>query len=162
MLLWTLLTLAAGVAATRVHPGHRRDKCLDVVGTSEASEVHISMLVTFNDCADTSTQKWEVWRGTTFIRLSGTEWCVDVGTHRRGPTPGWNPSNGEGAKLYPCGQIIREAGKTFEFRRNKFSVREKALGDFCLDLRDGNLGPDNRLQMWQCFKHNPNQVFSIS
>ncbi|BEI80331.1 hypothetical protein CcaverHIS002_0108600 [Cutaneotrichosporon cavernicola] len=161
MLLWTLLMVT--VAATSVHPGrNNRRKCLDVEGANgDLSQVYISKAVTFTDCCGSATQDWEVRRGTTFIKLAGTDWCVDVGTHRR-PPYGWHPANGELAKLYPCGTLGHEAGQTFEFKRNVFSVKEKALGDFCLDLRDGNLGPGNQLQMWNCYKHNQNQVFSIS
>ncbi|GMK54798.1 hypothetical protein CspeluHIS016_0113840 [Cutaneotrichosporon spelunceum] len=161
MLLWTLL-IATAAAATAVHPARSRGKCLEAAGANgDVGAVHISMGVTFNDCNGSATQNWEVRRGTTFIRLAGTDWCVDVGTHRR-PPYGWHPANGERAKLYPCGTLGREGGQTFEFRRNVFSVQQKALGDFCLDLVDGNLAPGNELQMWDCHRHNPNQVFSIS
>lgn len=37
-----------------------------------------------NECMCTETQNWDVNQGTTFIRLSGTEWCVDVGTREYG------------------------------------------------------------------------------
>lgn len=83
-------------------------------------------------------------------------------TADRRPPYGWHPANGERAKLYPCGTLGQEAGQTFDYTNNKFSVAQKALGDFCLDVVDGNLGPGNELQMWQCYANNNNQVFSTS
>lgn len=34
--------------------------------------------------------------------------------------------------------------------------------DFCLDLSDGKLEPGTRVQIWECFCGNPNQVWTMS
>ncbi|CAK9784002.1 ricin B lectin [Cutaneotrichosporon oleaginosum] len=163
MLVSLLLLPLTLVAARSIRPAAGCGKCLDVVGVDgNAGAARISSGVTLNDCNGSSAQNWEVQRGVTLIRLAGTQYCVDVGTHRRGPTPGWNPANGEIAKLYPCTDIATSsAGQVFEWNGAKLHIKEKAKGDFCLDVKDGNTSPGNQIQMWTCFPRNTNQQWSI-
>lgn len=91
---------------------------------------------------------------------------------RRGATPGWNPTNGEIAKLYPCTDLASaSAGQVFVYNGAKLHIKQKVPGDFCLDVKDGNLRPGNQIQMWtvsasqmkltQCVSGNTNQQWGI-
>jgi hypothetical protein len=41
----------------------------------------------------------------------------------------------------------------FEYDGAKLRIKEKARGDFCLDVKDGNLNPGNQIQMWTVSQH---------
>ncbi|GMK55014.1 hypothetical protein CspeluHIS016_0200700 [Cutaneotrichosporon spelunceum] len=162
------LLLLPLVAAKTIRPGAACGKCLDVAGVNgDAGAARISSAVTLNDCNGSSSQNWDVSSsGDTVIRLSGTTWCVDVGTSRRGPTPGWTPENGAKAKLYPCEAPPGfptgiPAGELFQYDGAKLRIKEKALGDFCLDVENGNTGSGAQIQMWTCYAGNPNQQWGI-
>ncbi len=89
MLALLLLPLVAGKT---VRPGAGCGKCLDVVGVNgDSGAATISSGVTLNDCNGSGAQNWDVERGVTLIRLSGTQLCVDVGTRE---SPHHTPPHG--------------------------------------------------------------------
>ncbi|BEJ16533.1 hypothetical protein CspHIS471_0511380 [Cutaneotrichosporon sp. HIS471] len=160
-----ILLLLPLVAAKTIRPGIGCGKCLDVKGVNgNAAAAIMTSSVILNDCNGSSSQNWDVeTSGDTVIRLSGTSLCIDVGKHRRGPTIGWQPANGEMAKLYPCVEPPRiPAGALFQYDGAKIHIKEKALGGFCLDVKDGNTAPSSGIQMWTCYPGNPNQQWGIA
>jgi hypothetical protein len=53
-------------------------------------------MVRIADCNGSSKQKWVIARGSTTVKLAGTNFCFDAGS---------NPGNGVKAKIYTVSQL---------------------------------------------------------
>jgi hypothetical protein len=117
------------------------------------------LMVRIADCNGSSKQKWVIARGSTTVKLAGTNFCFDAGS---------NPGNGVKAKIYtvshfhlvrPVGlELMREcyaglAAQTWYFTDdNRIAVQGKGQ---CLDLTgmSSSLHPPVSLPIQPCPPH---------
>lgn len=104
----------------RIHPNGDTSKCLTVTPSTitDGSNVGVS------DCADSNgrfsyykQQLWDVKRGTTSVKLSGTNYCLDFGTSPN--------SNGVRAKVWTCYPGVTQ--QTFYYTDDNRVSRNQSL-----------------------------------
>ncbi|KAH9480021.1 Chitooligosaccharide oxidase [Psilocybe cubensis] len=86
-----------------IHPNGNTAKCLDV----RAAEYANGTPVQIYDCNGTGAQKWVINRGTTAVRVAGTNFCLDAGSA---------PANGIGMKIWTCYDNL--AAQTWNYNSN--------------------------------------------
>ncbi|KAF9048752.1 G-X-X-X-Q-X-W domain-containing protein [Panaeolus papilionaceus] len=72
-----------------IHPNGNTSKCLDVRDASFQNGTPVQIY----DCNGTPAQRWTVNKGSTKVRLDGTDFCLDAGS---------NPASGVGLKIWQC------------------------------------------------------------
>ncbi|KAJ3507116.1 hypothetical protein NLJ89_g6483 [Agrocybe chaxingu] len=100
------------------------------------------------DCNGTNAQKWVIARGSTKVKLAGTNFCLDAGS---------TPGNGIGMKIWQCYDNL-PAQQWYFTNDNRIALEGRGL---CLDLPNGVLTNSNQVQTWQCTDGNNNQVWTI-
>ncbi|KAJ3495266.1 hypothetical protein NLJ89_g10653 [Agrocybe chaxingu] len=76
-------------SGTTIHPNGNPSKCMDVRGAIYTNGTPVQIY----DCNGTGAQKWVLNRGSTKVRLAGTNFCLDAGSA---------PANGVGMKIWEC------------------------------------------------------------
>jgi hypothetical protein len=155
-MLTPLFALLAATAAfgTKIHPRGDTRFCLQVVGNQANGEA-----VVVNSCTGAAGQEWDISPGSTKVKLSGTNYCLDAGSStfplRHRLTTG--PGNGIKMKIWQCygGLAAQQFYLTGDGR---IAVEGKGQ---CLDLMNGSLAPYNTVQTWQCSTGNNNQYWTV-
>ncbi|TRM61545.1 ricin B lectin domain-containing protein [Schizophyllum amplum] len=126
-----------------LHPNGNTGKCLDVQGNVQENGTPVDVY----DCNGTSAQNWVLNRGSTHVRLAGTDLCLDAGS---------NIGNGMQMKLWQCYDGL--AQQTWYWTDdNRIAVQ--GYGQ-CLDLTSGVSSNGNIVQSWTCTDGNTNQIWS--
>ncbi|KAI5829926.1 ricin B-like lectin [Schizophyllum commune Tattone D] len=125
-----------------LHPNGNTEKCLEVYGNiANGSPIEIA------DCVGTDHQNWVLSRGSTAVKLAGTNFCLDAGE---------DIGNGATMKLWQCYEGL--AQQTFYYTDDsRIAVEGKGQ---CLDLTGGILEDGNVMQTWACTDGNTNQIWS--
>lgn len=141
------------------------------------------------DCNGTGAQKWVLQRGSTKVKLAGTNFCLDAGSsklffflsvssHSR-PTSFLDidthtaPGNAIGMKIWQCYDNL-PAQQWYYTDDDRIALEGKGSlpfrflfsNDFmyvdlglCLDLTNGVIVNSNQVQTWQCTDGNNNQIW---
>jgi len=134
-----------GPQTWRIHPTFSHiEKCLDVRGAVFENGTPVQLY----DCNGTRAQDWLLQRGSTKIRLAGTNFCLDAGS---------TPGNGVGMKIWECYDGL-PAQQWYYTDDNRIALEGKGQ---CLDLPNGVLTNGNQVQTWQCTDGNTNQVWTL-
>jgi len=128
---------------TTLHPNFNHHKCMDVRGAVYENGTPVQIY----DCNGTGAQKWVLKKGSTKVRLAGTNYCLDAGSA---------PASGVGMKIWQCYDKL--PAQQWDYTLFKTLKLEKT--DQCLDLPDGNPTNGNQLQTWECAKGNTNQMWT--
>ncbi|KAF6746666.1 G-X-X-X-Q-X-W domain-containing protein [Ephemerocybe angulata] len=74
-----------------IHPGYsgQNTKCLDVRGGTLENGTPVQIY----ECNGSAAQNWQLVRGSTKVKLGGTNFCLDAGS---------SPANGVGLKIWQC------------------------------------------------------------
>jgi hypothetical protein len=126
-----------------IHPNGNTNKCLDVRAAAYANGTPVQIY----DCNGTAAQKWVIKPGTTSIRVSGTNFCLDAGSA---------PANGVGMKIWTCFDNL--AAQTWTY--SSANTITLSINGQCLDLTNGSLTNGNQVQTWTCAAGNANQVWT--
>jgi len=130
-------------AGQAVHPKKNAKKCLDVRGGVFKNGTPVQIF----DCNNTPAQQWALTRGSTKVKLVGTNFCLDAGS---------TPGNGVGMKIWQCFDNL-PAQQWFFTDDNRIALEGKGL---CLDLTNGVTTNSNRVQTWKCTNGNQNQIWN--
>ncbi|TRM64086.1 ricin B lectin domain-containing protein [Schizophyllum amplum] len=135
-------TSATATGGQALHPNGNSGKCLNVAG--EAAD---GTPVQIEDCNDSANQKFVLSRGTTAVKLAGTNFCLDAGE---------NIGNGQSMKIWQCYDNL--AQQTWYYTAdNRIAVQ--GYGQ-CLDVSRGVLTNGNTMQTWACTDGNTNQIWN--
>ncbi|KAJ3557945.1 hypothetical protein NM688_g1200 [Phlebia brevispora] len=124
----------------QLHPNGNTAKCLDVQGDAVANGTPVQIY----DCNGTGAQNWVLSTGTTSVQLSGTNYCLDIGSP---------PANGVQMEIWQCESGL--AAQTWTYSSNTLANQ-----GFCLDLTNGDTTDGNIVQIWQCVAGNANQMWT--
>ncbi|TRM67919.1 ricin B lectin domain-containing protein [Schizophyllum amplum] len=125
-----------------LHPNGNSGKCLNVAGdAANGTPVQI------DDCDGSAAQQFVLSRGTTSVKLAGTDFCLDAGE---------NIGNGAAMKLWQCYDGLAQQ-TWFYTEDNRIAVQ--GYGQ-CLDLSRGVLDNGNTMQTWTCTDGNTNQIWN--
>ncbi|KAL1745739.1 ricin B lectin domain-containing protein [Schizophyllum fasciatum] len=146
---WTTTTARNSIAlpptsnqGQELHPNANTGKCLEVYGNiANGSPIEIA------DCDGTNSQYWVLSRGSTTVKLAGTNFCLDAGT---------DIANGAGMKLWQCYEGL--AQQTWYYTDDG-RIAVQGSGQ-CLDLTRGILDDGNVMQSWACTDGNTNQIWN--
>ncbi|KAF5368698.1 hypothetical protein D9615_010311 [Tricholomella constricta] len=127
-----------------IHPNYNKGKCLDVRGAVYKNGTPVQIY----DCNGSGAQKWILTKGNTQLRVAGTNFCLDAGSH---------PKNGVGMKIWTCYDNV-EAQKWYYTDDKRIALTGQGL---CLDLTKGDLSNGNQVQTWKCGNGNKNQVWTV-
>ncbi|KAF6761728.1 G-X-X-X-Q-X-W domain-containing protein [Ephemerocybe angulata] len=130
--------------SSKIHPGSSGQKCLDVRGAKFENGTPVQIY----DCNGTAAQNWQLVKGSTKVKLAGTNFCLDAGS---------SPGNGIGLKIWQCYDNL-PAQQWYFTGDNRIALEGKGQ---CLDLPNGALSNSNQVQTWQCTTGNSNQVWTI-
>ncbi|RSH94240.1 hypothetical protein EHS25_004043 [Saitozyma podzolica] len=133
------------VTGVAIHPQLDSTKCLEVRGSSYSNGV----LVDIGNCNNAANQKWQMARGSTAVKLAGTNFCLDAGS---------NPANGVQMKIWQCYPGIT-AQTWYYTNDNYIAVQNQGQ---CLDLTNGNTNAGNIVQTWACSSNNNNQHWLLT
>lgn len=125
-----------------LHPGADLNKCLDVREAKFADGTPVQIY----DCNGTGAQMWVISRGSTKVRVHGTNYCLDAGS---------TPGNGVGMKIWQCYDNL-PAQQWYYTQDDRIAFQDHGL---CLDLTNGILANSNRVQTWKCTDGNNNQIW---
>ncbi|KAF8970080.1 G-X-X-X-Q-X-W domain-containing protein [Flammula alnicola] len=131
-------------AGATIHPNFNTAKCMDVRGANFANGTPVQIY----DCNGTPAQSWTIRRGSTKVQLTGTNFCLDAGTH---------PANGIGLKIWQCYDNL-PAQQWYYTEDNRIALEGQG---FCTDLTNGIQSNSNQLQTWRCTDNNINQIWTI-
>ncbi|KAF8962504.1 G-X-X-X-Q-X-W domain-containing protein [Flammula alnicola] len=129
---------------TEIHPNYNTQKCMDVRGANFANGTPVQIY----DCNGTPAQSWTLYRGSTKVQVTGTNFCLDAGS---------SPANGVGLKIWQCYDNL-PAQQWYYTTDNRIALEGQG---FCTDLTNGVLTNSNQLQTWQCTDNNLNQVWML-
>jgi len=130
-----------------IHFNSLQNKCLDVRGAVFANGTPVQIY----DCNGTKAQRWIVSRGNTKVRLAGTNFCLDSGTH---------PADGAQLKIWQCYDNL--AAQQWYYADDNRLELEVDNQDFCVDLENGVTTNSHKVQTWTCAcSDNKNQVWSL-
>ncbi|KAF8157235.1 ricin B lectin domain-containing protein [Crassisporium funariophilum] len=133
-----------GTTGQAIHPNFTAGKCLDVRGANFANGTPVQVY----DCNGTGAQNWVLNRGSTKVKLAGTNFCLDAGS---------TPGNGVGMKIWQC--YVNLAAQQWSFTNdNRIALLNQGQ---CLDLPGGSLTNGVQVQSWQCTDFNTNQVWTV-
>ncbi|KIK00841.1 carbohydrate-binding module family 13 protein, partial [Laccaria amethystina LaAM-08-1] len=137
----------------QIHPNFNNRKCMDVAGNVRRNGTPVQIF----DCNGSSAQRWNIARGTTRVQLTGTNFCLDAGL----------PSqfgNGDKLKIWQCIDSI--PAQIWDYtNQNQIRLRateRRRRNTQCVDLPFGRTFNGNRLQTFQCFPGNGNQVWTTT
>ncbi|TRM55480.1 ricin B lectin domain-containing protein [Schizophyllum amplum] len=147
--LWTTTAATAtttpstpSASGQALHPNGSSGKCLNVAG-----DVANGTPVQIDDCDDSSAQKFVLSRGTTAVKLAGTDFCLDAGE---------DVGNGASMKIWQCYEGL--AQQTWYYTEdNRIAVQGAGQ---CLDVSRGDLTDGNTMQTWICTDGNTNQIWN--
>ncbi|KAL1762545.1 ricin B lectin domain-containing protein [Schizophyllum commune] len=126
-----------------LHPNGNTGKCLDVQGNVQANGTPVDIY----DCNGSSGQKWVLSRGSTAVKLAGTNFCLDAGE---------SFANGAGMKIWQCYSGLAQQSWYYT-DDNRLAVESKGQ---CLDLTGGILDNGKLMQTWTCTDGNTNQIWN--
>ena len=143
-----------------LHPNGNTEKCLDVKG-----DVANGTPVDISDCDGASDQKWVLSRGTTSVKVAGTNFCLDAGESSKHlffcilslvVLTSCTVGNRVGMKLWQCYEGL--AQQTWYYTDdNRIAVEGQGQ---CLDLTGGILDNGNVVHTWVCTDGNTNQIWN--
>jgi len=100
----------------------------------------------------TAAQRWVFVRGSTKVRVAGTNFCLDAGS---------NPANGIGMKIWQCYDNLRAQQWNYEQWTDRIRLDAQVNGkDYCVDLESGILTNGHKIQTWECQYQNTNMIWS--
>lgn len=141
---------AVPTAPFTVHPVADESKCVGIVGGVYANGSQVDIF----DCNGSNTQKWQ-WFDRALVSVNPadqSEWCLDAGEVSQ-------LANGVQMKIWQC--ITGLPQQTWFVPAISPDVVALSVGDWCLDLTNGNTTNRNILQIWTC-AGNSNQMWSFT
>ncbi len=150
---------AAPVAGSvRLHPNGRTSWCLEVQGNKRANGTPVQLA----QCSSSSAQAWTIKRGSTQVKLAGTNFCLDAGSceslHVTVIANHSAPGNGVKSKIWQCYDGLA-AQRWWYTDDNRIALEGKGQ---CVDLPSGGAWAGNVGQTWHCSDGNSNQVWTTS
>ncbi|KAF7796197.1 hypothetical protein EIP86_007371 [Pleurotus ostreatoroseus] len=127
----------------QLHPNGDSSKCLDV----RAAEYANGTPVQIYDCNGTPAQNWILERGSTSVKVNGTNFCLDAGA---------SPANGVQMKIWQCYDNL-PAQEWYYTDDNRVALENQG---FCLDLTNGVKSNSNPIQIWQCTDNDVYQIWT--
>ncbi|EDQ98210.1 carbohydrate-binding module family 13 protein, partial [Laccaria bicolor S238N-H82] len=136
----------------QIHPNFNTKKCMNVAGNRRQNGTPVQIF----DCNGSPAQRWNIFRGTTRVQLTGTNFCLDAGSPNQF-------RNGDKLKIFRCIDSIQ--AQIWDYT-NQNQIRLKATesrrNPQCVDLPRGQSFNGNQLQTFQCSNRNPNQIWTTT
>lgn len=101
------------------------------------------------NCNDEPSQSWAYGiQGVPYIKLSGSDLCLDAGRH---------PRPGSRLTLAPCDRSVRQ--NWYVTNTGLWVLNDRTSDYLCADIKGGSRAEGTPLQLWPCALNNYNQHF---
>lgn len=117
------------------------------------------------DCNGTPAQNFILERGSTSVKVNGTNFCLDAGA---------SPANGVGMKIWTCydnlpaqewyytdDNRVALENQGMSYLHCLMNTRLNIISGFCLDLTNGVLTDSSQAQIWACTNNDVNQIWTV-